>query len=247
MIWLAALALSALALIPLAFSLRQGVGALGRREAALALHRAQLAEVDRDFAEDRIAPSEHAGAVLEVQRRLLGAAGMTDRPSGATSRRPIWAALMMVPVAALLLYASGGSPNLPSMPLKARIAAAQQEMRQEEAMLVRLRAVLATLDPHTEKAREGFVLLGGAEARLGHFGAAADAWNKALAVRFDSTLAAEAAEAATQAAGRVTDRAAALFEQALATAPRDAPWRPMAERRLAERSAHPSGGTVTQP
>lgn len=241
MIWLAALALSALALIPLAFSLRQGVGARGRREAALALHRAQLAEIDRDLAEDRIAPSEHAGAVLEVQRRLLGAAAMTDRASGAISRRPIWAALVLVPGAALLLYASGGSPTLPSMPLKARIAAAQQEMREEEEMLVRLRAVVATLDPHSEKAREGFVLLGGAEARLGHFDSAADAWDKALAVRFDPTLAAEAAEAATQAAGRVTDQAAALFERALAAAPRDAPWRPMAERRLAERPARPAG------
>lgn len=114
-------------------------------------------------------------------------------------------------------------------------------------MLARLRAVLATLDPHSEKAREGFVLLGGAEARLGHFGAAADAWNDALAVRFDPTLAAEAAEATTQAAGRVTDQAAGLFERALATAPRDAPWRPMAERRLAEHTARPSSGTVTQP
>lgn len=243
MIWLAALALAALALIPLAFSLRQGVGARDRREAALALHWAQLAEVDRDLAEDRIAPSEHAGAVLEVQRRLLGAAAIADRPVGASPRRPIWVALVLVPVAALLLYASGGSPNLPSMPLKARVAAARQEMRQEEAMLVRLRAVLATLDPHTEKAREGFVLLGGAEARLGHFGAAADAWNKALAVRFDPTLAAEAAEAATQAAGRVTDQAAALFEHALTTAPRDAPWRPMVERRLAEHGSGPSPPT----
>ncbi len=242
MIWFAALALSALALIPLAFSLRQGVGARGRREAALALHRAQLAEVDRDFAEGRIAPAEHVGAVLEVQRRLLGAAAMADRPSGMTPRGPIWAALVLVPVAALLLYASGGSPNLPSMPLKARIAAAQQELREEEAMLVRLRAVLATLDPHSEQAREGFVLLGGAEARMGDFGAAAAAWDEALAVRFDPTLAAEAAEAATQAAGRVTDKAAALFERALAAAPRDAPWRPMAERRLAERPAARSPG-----
>ena len=40
----------------------------------MALHRAQLAELDRDLAEGRIAAAEHANAVLEVQRRLLTAA-----------------------------------------------------------------------------------------------------------------------------------------------------------------------------
>ena len=104
-------------------------------------------------------------------------------------------------------------------------------------MITRLRAVLATLDPHSEKAREGYVLLGGAEARLGDIGAAATAWKTALAARFDPTLAAEAAEAATEAAGHVSDEAAELFRRALAEAPADAPWRPMAERRLAEPSA----------
>lgn len=243
MIWLAALLLAAATLAPLAFTLRPTLGVRGRREAALVLHRAQLAEIDRDFAEGRIAASEHAGAVLEVQRRLLGVAGTPERASVASSRRPVWLALAMVPVAGLLLYASGGSPGLPSMPLKGRIAAAEQQAREEAGMITRLRAVLATLDPHSEKAREGYVLLGGAEARLGDIGAAATAWKTALAARFDPTLAAEAAEATTEAAGQVTEEAADLFRRALAEAPSDAPWRAMAERRLAERS---SGGAARQ-
>ena len=234
MIWLGALVLAAVALSPLALTLRPRLGARGRREAALMLHRAQLAEIDRDLAEGRIAASEHAGAVLEVQRRLLGAAGTVEGPSGPAPRGPIWIALAMVPVAALLLYLTGGSPWMPAMPLKGRIAVAEQQARAEAGMIAQLRAVLGKLDPRSDKAREGYVLLGGAEARMGDLGAAATAWKTALAARFDPTLAAEAAEATTEAAGHVTGEAAELFRRALAAAPQDAPWRPMAERRLAE-------------
>ena len=61
---------------------------------------------------------------------------------------------------------------------------------------------------------------------------AAKAWQRALANRFDPTLAAETAEAMTEANGHVTPAAAALFRRALAAAPADAPWRGMVERRL---------------
>jgi cytochrome c-type biogenesis protein CcmH len=63
--------------------------------------------------------------------------------------------------------------------------------------------------------------------------AAAEAWRTALGIRFDATLAVETAEAITESSGGVTDEAAALFRRALADAPPDAPWRPMAEKRLA--------------
>jgi cytochrome c-type biogenesis protein CcmH len=243
MIWLAvaALLLAGVALVPLALTLCSGVDARGRREAALALHRAQLAELDHDLVEGRIAPTEHDGAVLEVERRLLSEAGTIEPLAGTAPKRPIWIALALVPIAAALLYLTGGSPGLPAAPLKARIAAADQQVRQEAAAIERLRAVLGTLDPLSEKARQGYVLLGGAEARLGNLAAAATAWKTALAARFDPALAAEAAEATTEANGRVTDAAAALFRRALAEAPADAPWRKMAERRLDEhRTASPS-------
>jgi cytochrome c-type biogenesis protein CcmH len=79
------------------------------------------------------------------------------------------------------------------------------------------------------------VLLGNAEASRGRLQDAADAWRTALAIRFDATVAAQAAEAITEVQGRVTDEAAALFRRALAESPADAAWRPMAEKRLAER------------
>ena len=48
----------------------------------------------------------------------------------------------------------------------------------------------------------------------------------------DPTLAVETAEAMSEAAGQVTDDAKALFQRALDTAPPNAPWRVMAQRRL---------------
>lgn len=234
MIWLAVaiLTLACVALAPLAVTLRRTAVARGQRDAAIALHRAQLVELDRDLADGRIGGPEHANAVLEVQRRLLADAGRADPVPVAAGRSPLWGALVLVPVGALLLYLVGGSPELPAAPLAARIAAAEARARQEMQLIDELRRALPTLDPRSAKAREGYILLGNAEARLGNMPEAAAAWQKALENRFDPTLAAETAEAMTEANGHVTPEAAALFRRALAEAPANAPWRPMAERRL---------------
>lgn len=240
MIWLAVLVLSAAALAPLAWGLRGRVAAHGRREAALALHRAQLAELDRDLAENRIAPAEHANAVLEVQRRLLAAGDAPDEAAGGgaeaerASRASVLAALAVVPVAAVGLYLLGGSPGMPSMPIAERRAALAQRAAEGAALAERLRQGLARLDPRSEQARQGQLLLGGLEQARGDDAAAAAAWRAALDVRFDAALAAQAAEAATRAEGRVSESSAALFRRALDAAPPDAPWRPFVEQRLEE-------------
>lgn len=244
MIWLAVLALSAVALAPLAAGLRGRVAARGRRDSALALHRAQLAELDRDLAEARIGPAEHANAVLEVQRRLLATGDAPDEAtapggvggavSGAerASRASILAALLIVPVAALGLYWLGGSPGLPSVPAAERRAEAERRAAEASALAERLRQGLERVDPRSEQARQGQVLLGGLEQARGNDAAAAAAWRAALEVRFDAALAVQAAEAATRAEGRVSEASAALFRRALEAAPPDAPWRPFVERRL---------------
>ncbi|HET8995725.1 MAG TPA: c-type cytochrome biogenesis protein CcmI [Acetobacteraceae bacterium] len=232
MIWLAAAILAGVALMPLLWSLRRSITLRGRREAALAFHRAQLAELERDLAEGRIAAEDHAGAVLEVQRRVLAASTDQEPLPPGSPRSPLLITLILVPLAAFALYAIGGSPDLPSEPLAQRIAAAQVREQRENALIALLRHKLSTLDPHTVLARQGYVLLGNAEARMGRMQQAADAWQTALADRFDPTLAAETGEAMTEAAGHVTRQAAALFRHALKDAPADAPWRPMAVKRL---------------
>jgi len=233
LIWGALLLLAAAALAPVAWSARHGSKPRGRQETAIALHRAQLAELDRDLAEGRIAVSEHATAVLEVQRRLLAAASPDPAPATG-SRGALLAALVLVPLAALALYLPGASPNLPAAPLAERIARARQAAERDAALIDELRHRIASLDPKSDRARQGLLLLGNVEDARGNLPAAADAWKQALQVRFDPTLAAQTAEALTRVQGHVTPEAAGLFRQALAAAPPDAPWRGVVEQRLAE-------------
>lgn len=228
---IAALALLAVvALTPLALALRRLSPARGRREAALALHRGQLAELERDRAEGRINAVEHATALIEVQRRLLAADAMPHAASAPSARRwPVIAALALVPLLGAGLYLVHGRPDLPGAPMAARV----QSAHQTEMLLAMLRARLAMpgLDP--EKARQGYVLLGNAEDSSGHLALAAQAWRQAVRLRFEPGLAALAAEAQTRVdGGKVSADSAALFRRALAEGPKDAPWRPIAEQRL---------------
>ncbi len=85
--------------------------------------------------------------------------------------------------------------------------------------MAQLRQVLTTVDPHSDRARQGYVLLGNVEESRGNFAAAADAWGKALDVKFDPLLAARSAEASSPCGCRVSPASAALFRRALAEAP----------------------------
>lgn len=229
MIWLAILLLAVAALAPLALVLRRRTEAKGGRDPAIALHRDQLAELDRDLADGRILPAEHATARLEVQRRLLQIAGTAEDAARPGSRTPVFAVLALVPVLALGLYIVGGSPGLPTA------SSSEGRAAEEDALVGQLRERLAAMDPHSEQARQGYVLLGNVEESRGNYAAVAAAWRSALQVRFDATLAARTAEAATRADGGVSDSSASLYRRALAAAPPDAPWRGVVEQRLAER------------
>ena len=235
MMTLLVLALCAvLALLPLAWVLRGGNMLRSRRESALAIHRAQLAELDRDLAEGRIAGAEHASAKLEIQRRLLAAADAPEGPAPRAARGPLLATLVLVPLFGTLLYALGGHPFLPAAPLAARLAAADKQGQDPGMLIAMLRERLETLDPHSETARQGYVLLGNAEDSVGHLPQAVDAWRHALDIRFDAGLAAMIAEGQTRLDGKVSPASADLFRRALAAAPSDAPWRGIVEKRLAE-------------
>jgi cytochrome c-type biogenesis protein CcmH len=233
LIWIALVVLALVTMVPLGLALRLKKLPRGRREAAMALHRAQLAELDRDLAEGRIGGPEHATAVLEVQRRLLAADASAELPTQVSSRASLVVVLVLVPLVGFGLYILDGHPNLPSASPSAESAALAQRENEEAALIERLRSGLATMDPKSDQTRQGYVLLGNAEASRGNMSDAAAAWGTALAARFDPTLAVETAEAITESQGRVTAEAAALFRRALAEAPADAPWRGMAEKRLA--------------
>ena len=224
MILLPLVLLIVVALVPLALSLRRQSAVAGRQAPALALHRAQLLELDRDLADCRIQPTEYATAVLEVQRRLLAAAAAPDVPPARASRLPLVLALLVIPLGAAGLYLVGGHPELPAEPLASRNTAAP--------LIQQLRNRIAQLDQGSDQARQGYVLLGNIEGQLGHLPAAAVAWRRALAIRFDPGLAVQVAEAQTMVDNKMSPASAALFRRALAEAPADAPWRTLVEDRL---------------
>lgn len=239
--WILALLLAAVALAPLAFVLLRGRwdggAARGRREADLALYRAQIAELDRERTAGRLDEAAHRAAVVEVQRRLLAAVPAGEEgapPSALAEAAPAPAAspaaaaegrrtaLVMLgalavglPALALAIYLPRGTPDMPSAPYRARAEAAAQD----DALIEQLRARLAQLDPSGDSARQGYVLLGNAERSRGRLDAAAEAWRRALDTRFDPGLAADLAELELERGDG--DAAAALLTHALAAHPTD--------------------------
>ncbi len=240
MTWLALVLLAVVVLAPLMLVILQRSGrrekaTRGRREAAMTLHRAQLLELDRDRGYGRIGDAEHATAVLEVQRRLLAVSEQAEAAAGRDRRSPLLATLALVPLLGAGLYVlTDGHPTMPAAPLAARMEQASRNDVVTDQMIATLRRQLAGMDQASPLARQGYVLLGNAEDGLGHLAAAADAWRRAVAIEFDPGLAALAAEAQTRVdGGKLGPEARALFTRALATAPADAPWRELAQQRLA--------------
>lgn len=82
-----------------------------------AVYRDQLAEIAKDHARGLIADAEAEAARIEVARRLIGtakdASEIRNEPSLARKRVAAILALAGVPLTALLLYLSFGSPELP--------------------------------------------------------------------------------------------------------------------------------------
>lgn len=241
MIWLAMAALLGLVLSPLGlFAWRAGV-LRGRKQAALALHRAQLAELDRDLAQGRLVPEEHAGAVLEVQRRLLSVAEEAEDEAKASGFLPVILTGLLVPAFAIGLYLMEGVPNFPPKDMPQAEAAAEAAARaqaeaqaKDDQLIAQLRARLALMDVGSEKWVEGYTILGKAEYSRQRYQAAVDAWKVVLKDHFDPGLAANIGEVLTQAAGAITPEALDYFKRSAAASPPDAPWMKLVTKRLRE-------------
>jgi cytochrome c-type biogenesis protein CcmH len=196
MIWFGFIVLSLIVMTP--FMLAQTrIRLRGRRDAALTLYRAQLVELEQEGERGRIGPVEQAQARLEIERRLLT---MASAPADSLPRpgRIGWVLpvlIVVLPLAGLALYLPGATPNMPAAPLAPRIAAAEAQVQEENAMIGMLQTKIATLAPQSEQARQGYILMGNIEAGIGDPAAASAAWGKALAIRSDPKLAVLRAQA----------------------------------------------------
>jgi cytochrome c-type biogenesis protein CcmH len=192
-----------------------------------ALYRAQLAELDRERAEGRLSDREHRDAVLEVQRRLLAAVpAPPETPAKAetpaAARWLIGGIAAALPALALAIYLPLGMPGMPAFPFAEVQAVRQAERAETDALLAQVRERIAALPPDSEDARRGWALIAGVERRRGNVAGAVEAGRRALAIRFEPSLAIDVAETLAIASdGQVTPEARRLLERARAVAPDD--------------------------
>ena len=202
--------------------------AAGNAPAASMIYRAQLAELRREAEAGQIAATEAEEARREIARRLLAADAAEQRPQRGGFKREAaigLALIAIVPVAALMLYATLGNPDLPGQALAERdMDAAMQDAPLEE-VAEKLFERLA-MDPNHP---DGWILLARTYTRLERYDEAAGAYARAIELLGDKApagLYSAYGEALTLAAGgRVTSDAKAAFEEALKRDPKDEPAR----------------------
>ncbi len=219
--WALIAALALLALLPVLWAaVRRPRGARLRREADIALYRAQLAELDREREAGRLDEIGHRAAVVEVQRRLLAApeeaaSAPADAEAAKGARIALLGAVALVPAFAIWAYTRTGAPSMPS----ATYAVRQDAQARDDALLATLRQRLAALDPRSEPARAGYALLGNAERARGKLEAAAAAYRDSLRAGFSAEVAGQLAQVLLE--QDKTDDARTLLAAALPLAPRD--------------------------
>ncbi len=214
-LWILVGALALAAMAPLIIAVLRPARAQGRAEADLALYRAQLAELDREREAGRMDAAAHAAARLEIQRRILAAPKEDGARDGKRSAALVASAIFLAPALAIGLYLLDGTPDMPSAPYELR----RQQAEAEEQLLAAIRTRIAQVEPGSETARQGWLLLGNAERGRGRLDAAVEAWSRALSIRFDPQLAGDLAE--LQIERQALEQAAALLARALSATPSD--------------------------
>jgi cytochrome c-type biogenesis protein CcmH len=199
---------------------------LGRRDANtggsdIAVYRDQLDEIGRDRAAGLIGEAEGEAAKVEVSRRLIAAADAAESSeASAPETSSLWrrraaaiAGLLLLPIAALPLYLMLGSPQLPGLPLAARLQAPDAAPSIE--------SMIARVEDHVERnPNDGraWEVLAPVYMRVGRFDDAVRAWRNAINLNGSSaSREADLGEALVAAGnGIVTAEAKAAFDRALA-------------------------------
>jgi cytochrome c-type biogenesis protein CcmH len=186
----------------------------------VAVYRDQLDEIQRDRSTGLIGDAEAEAARVEVSRRLIAAADAaeSEKPAPETSsllRRRVTAiaGLVLLPVGAIALYLTLGSPDLPGEPLAARVQT-PSEAGNIQNMVAKVEDHLAR-NPKDGRAWE---VLAPVYMRVGRFDDAVRAWSNVIALNgSNAEREANFGEAMVAAAnGVVTGDAKAAFDRALA-------------------------------
>lgn len=187
----------------------------------LAVYRDQLAEIERDITRGLLSGEQAGAARAEIGRRILALAPEGDGDVVANPRRIAAAtvAILVLPVAALLIYAQLGSPALPDLPFADRGSAAS-DAAADNSDHVDMNTALAQLRAHLKTHPDdltGWLLLARSELGLGQYQDSVDAYRRASDLSGQrADIVASWGEAQVLAAnGTVTPAARQAFEAAL--------------------------------
>lgn len=151
---------------------RRSASAISREAMNAAVYRDQLHELDADLASGAIAQADYERARQELERRVLEDFSHQETPVRRGGNRLVAIALVAVPVLALGVYFSVGSPGV--LMLEQEAQATQQQI---ETMVARLADKLKDNPDDVE----GWKMLGRSYGVLGRFSEAAQAYSKAAA------------------------------------------------------------------
>ena len=220
MIWLVFAVLTGAAVFSILWPLSRPAPKASEDVADVAFYRAQIAEIDAEHERGGIEREQAEAAKAEAARRLLAAAPQEAGTGSSPKARRLAAvlALVGVPAIALGLYARIGHPNLPDLPLQARMSAPPSES-DFAAIVARMEAHIAA---HPEDGR-ALELMAPVYQRMGRFDDAVRARKKALDLLGETPQRllnyAEALAYAND--GTITPQAKAELERALALDPKN--------------------------
>ena len=264
-LWIAMAVLGAAACLPLLAALGRNKAAATSETHAAAVYRDQLDEVERDRERGLLAGEDAEAARTEIARRLIKASGAADTTAAPSNRRRslATAAVIAMPVVALVVYLIVGSPAVPDQPLASRLDAVE---------LQQVRQLVATVEQHldaTPDDAQGWAVIAPVYQRLGRDADAVHAYQRVLDLMGPSepresdlgeaithaaggTLTPDAVAAFTQAGaldpnaprprfylalalGQTgkIDEAKAAWQSLIADSPKDAAWLPAAQQQLA--------------
>jgi cytochrome c-type biogenesis protein CcmH len=151
-------------------------------DSELAVYRDQLAEIETERADGLIAGSEAEAARIEVARRLIRTAEEHARLDAAPSateasrlHQAVVYAAAAIPVAAIALYLSVGSPSLPGRPYATRISEPVEQASAAD--------LVAKVEAHLRQTPDdgrGWDVLAPVYMRMGEFQQAEDAYERAI-------------------------------------------------------------------
>ncbi len=193
---------------------RERAAPTGRSSKAMAIYEDQLAEVERDTERGLITAEEGRAAQVEIKRRMLATSDREEPEHSASGRAAVFAAALIVPLAAFALYWQVGAPQIASAPFAER-GQEQQDARQLQALVTELRSRLEE-DPQGGETR-GWELLATTYMNMGRHALAVEAFAQ-IVERPDATSAtwSQYAEALiTAESGAVTPLAKRAIDRAV--------------------------------